>query len=1158
MDYAGLTQAYLNNDLDWLRKNMVLTECKQLPIVGAAGELGDQDDVFIDICNWMFKNGLDVNAVENNGNTGLVVSCIKNNYDYAKMFIDNNADVNKKCQFGMTAIIVALNCEVDKKIIELLVNAGADLNEIIENEDGLFSTLEQAVYHYEIDMIEYLLKNGADIAKQKEVIETIEWDDVKDCEKKKKILENKLNDENDNKENSTNDKQDDTNNLDEKIYELLKKENKPLLISYIQKELKVKNKRDVTIALQTLNSQGIIYRSLEKGKALYSINASDGEARNPIQANINNMQGMLFNSMNQEIGILNDFDTGIDEDELIEIPKLNYSKNNEYSNDSYTFKIPDDFKVEKEDGRDFVAYLENPKHKDNSYLEGGAIITVYPGELIEIPDSGIKTKIPEVTMTLYDFTFWTAGYTMFKRYGGQPKYEQINLNLGPTGLISMKFGDCYNFYFVTCLKKQYKMMRIVIENVKGNQEQLKDVAISLMNNMVLKEEQENIIALDNPKYLGKKLDGKTFEEWIENAKSISENLKAYFNLNMKIASLRVEKLNSEGNFNIIEYKSYIRDLLKKIEKLVNKYLAMFKNYLSESKNTINENIEAFLILDDIISFFIKMNVNIEGDSITLENKYAEEIKKEFFDANIEKKLEPLKKEQEQENINEQRDKFEKNNKKEFEELEGNLKRQLSRLKRDADSQLSDFKDRLSYYDLSSRSQFNSAIRHSHELSNSYCDSLEDVALQINKVGKEFINLGATSEYKKKILEMLKEIKSYYWDIKYDFEHAVIYESGNFDYETDDYNSDEINDLTIEWQKIYNDDPEVIEKKERELKEKKEKEEIRQKNINTILERVKKCLVVETSAYSKESEEIANYIEKEQVSIEKEYDKEKNNELEKLEEESFEIKDNLKNQKKKLKKEIEDFKKEISSLSFLQFMKKSELEKNIEINEINIKKYDEKIVELENDLKNENDKISKKYENMINEKVSDLKNRVVFPANPNEVIDYVKKIISSNNSTTITSSLSEEHEEIMKEIKVTLSDLGKPATITEIQENNDRLSECSNQKISALLKQLVDRNEVAKTVYNKRSYFSLVNCSTVRTTKVNTLIDSEVDTLFSKQRNEIYKSLSKIVDEDVIEYLMKEYKDMSELRIYQVLYSLKDNGVNLYYIDNKISSNVEVK
>ena len=101
--------------------------------------------------------------------------------------------------------------------------------------------------------------------------------------------------------------------------------------------------------------------------------------------------------------------------------------------------------------------------------------------------------------------------------------------------------------------------------------------------------------------------------------------------------------------------------------------------------------------------------------------------------------------------------------------------------------------------------------------------------------------------------------------------------------------------------------------------------------------------------------------------------------------------------------------------------------------------------------------------MGNKEVEDTQIFVDFLIHERELLE--KK--SSNSGQTKTQK---ENETIKKKIVETLRDLGKYATITEIQNANVELSTYSNQKISALLKQLVDNKEIEKVIDKKKAYF----------------------------------------------------------------------------------------
>lgn len=101
--------------------------------------------------------------------------------------------------------------------------------------------------------------------------------------------------------------------------------------------------------------------------------------------------------------------------------------------------------------------------------------------------------------------------------------------------------------------------------------------------------------------------------------------------------------------------------------------------------------------------------------------------------------------------------------------------------------------------------------------------------------------------------------------------------------------------------------------------------------------------------------------------------------------------------------------------------------------------------------------------MGNKEVEDMQIFVDFLTHERELLE--KK--SSNSGQTKTQK---ENETIKEKIVETLRDLGKYATITEIQNANVELGTYSNQKISALLKQLVDNKEIEKVIDKKKAYF----------------------------------------------------------------------------------------
>lgn len=71
--------------------------------------------------------------------------------------------------------------------------------------------------------------------------------------------------------------------------------------------------------------------------------------------------------------------------------------------------------------------------------------------------------------------------------------------------------------------------------------------------------------------------------------------------------------------------------------------------------------------------------------------------------------------------------------------------------------------------------------------------------------------------------------------------------------------------------------------------------------------------------------------------------------------------------------------------------------------------------------------------------------------------------------------SAEHKAIADEIILVLSteeNVTTGMTVSEMQKASDKLAEYSNQKISAILRKMVESGAVVKTVDKKKSYFSI--------------------------------------------------------------------------------------
>ena len=88
------------------------------------------------------------------------------------------------------------------------------------------------------------------------------------------------------------------------------------------------------------------------------------------------------------------------------------------------------------------------------------------------------------------------------------------------------------------------------------------------------------------------------------------------------------------------------------------------------------------------------------------------------------------------------------------------------------------------------------------------------------------------------------------------------------------------------------------------------------------------------------------------------------------------------------------------------------------------------------------------------------------------IDHELELLNKKNSSKGQTKDQVINEGIKKVILEELANIATPVTITELQEKSEKLAVYSNQKLSALLKQLVDNKVVVKTTDKKKSYFSV--------------------------------------------------------------------------------------
>ena len=90
----------------------------------------------------------------------------------------------------------------------------------------------------------------------------------------------------------------------------------------------------------------------------------------------------------------------------------------------------------------------------------------------------------------------------------------------------------------------------------------------------------------------------------------------------------------------------------------------------------------------------------------------------------------------------------------------------------------------------------------------------------------------------------------------------------------------------------------------------------------------------------------------------------------------------------------------------------------------------------------------------------------------EFLTHEIELLERKSGKSGMTKTQKENVGIMEQIKVALDAVGKPVTISELMAADPVMGGYSNQKLSALIRQLVKAGEVVRTEDKKKAYFSL--------------------------------------------------------------------------------------
>lgn len=105
------------------------------------------------------------------------------------------------------------------------------------------------------------------------------------------------------------------------------------------------------------------------------------------------------------------------------------------------------------------------------------------------------------------------------------------------------------------------------------------------------------------------------------------------------------------------------------------------------------------------------------------------------------------------------------------------------------------------------------------------------------------------------------------------------------------------------------------------------------------------------------------------------------------------------------------------------------------------------------------------------------------ADRTDIVDFCNheiELLSRKNSKSGATKTQKENEIVANMLVEELAKIGKPITITDLMNTSETVknytlengNNLTNQKISAIFKQLVESNKIVKVVDKKKSYFSI--------------------------------------------------------------------------------------
>ena len=469
--------------------------------------------------------------------------------------------------------------------------------------------------------------------------------------------------------------------------------------------------------------------------------------------------------------------------------------------------------------------------------------------------------------------------------------------------------------------------------------------------------------------------------------------------------------------------------------------------------------------------------------------------------------------------------------------------QIKKIKRNIDYQKDELKAIIQNKDIEETdATFKGVLASVRRISDSYGDDLEKLASHISSVGELHLKEKMTSYEKRMVLGMLDNLGSIYHHTLYEYDWIVLSKIYSYKYEYDKYKrkciSSKISELCEKWREIVEED--LIKSNNKNKSE---------NSFNKVIKRLNKIYDEETDIWSKEDAELDKYIKQETKKRIKELNKELNKKIDEKQKKFLDLYNDVESKKNKLKQDNNALNEEFNKLCIFNIIKKEKIKENILENNRLIFIYNEELNKLKQDYEKQKEKLTKENEKQKIKIEKEIKNTIVRPEEPYEIIHW---LTCKYNSLEYNNRIY-----IKRKIRYILSKHSNSINEEEIMNCFKDLIAIGESNVRRTLFRMLNQ-EVERLFYNGKFYYKAIpdRKNVIREKK---LLDSQTNTEFSIQRNKVYEKLKALDQEcNLMKELRDEFSDLKEFRIYQILNSLENDGVELEYQDGILIFDLNTK